>query len=442
LDMRVFDSVDGVQPGFGSFQGAAHGSDGRLWFANGFSLQTIDPLHLPSNPIPPPVHIEEVLFDQKSFPPKPDLKFPALTKDLAIRYTGLSFVAPQKVFFRYMLEGQDKTWQDAGTRREAIYTNLGPGTYRFRVIACNNDGLWNSSGDTLIFTIQPAFYQTKWFFALCVSLFLGVLWLLYLIRLKRVRVQIERQLGARLDERERISRELHDTLLQGFHGLILRLQGVAKRVPGEDPTRQMLDSVLDRADEVLQESRQRVQSIREDQGPEGELSEALAACGKEFGENYPSSFLLSVTGTHTTLRPPVFDEVYLIAREALFNAFQHSNASTIHVELTYTSDGLTLRIRDDGSGIDPEILRSGRSGHWGLSGMRERADKIGGCLEIWTQRGSGTMIDLTIPLKGLNGGSRWKPSWLRFHFGRSGGSARSGSQALPSESCCGRRASG
>jgi ligand-binding sensor domain-containing protein len=184
LQMRIFDSADGVQAGIAPFQGAARGTDGKLWFANEGTLQMIDPLHLPVNSIPPPVHVEEVTADRKSFALGTDLHFPALTRDVAIRYTALSFVAPQKVRFRYMLEGQDKTWQEAGTRREAFYTNLAPRSYRFRVIACNNDGLWNETGDSLSFTIAPAYYQTNAFVFLCTGGFVGGLWLLYLLRLR------------------------------------------------------------------------------------------------------------------------------------------------------------------------------------------------------------------------------------------------------------------
>ena len=192
--MRVFDAADGVQAGNSSFQGAARSADGKLWFANEADLQMIDPVHLHENAIPPPVHVEEAT-QIDILPRGTDLHFPALTRDVVIRYTALSFVAPQKVRFRYMLEGQDKTWQDAGIRREAFYTNLAPRSYRFRVIACNNDGLWNETGDSLSFTIAPAYYQTISFIFLCTGAFLGGLWLLYLLRLKRATAQIQQRIG-------------------------------------------------------------------------------------------------------------------------------------------------------------------------------------------------------------------------------------------------------
>jgi ligand-binding sensor domain-containing protein/two-component sensor histidine kinase len=420
LQVQVFDSGDGVQAGFAPFQGAARGKDGKLWFANEGTLQMIDPLHLPVNSIPPPVHVEEVTADRKSFALGSDLHFPALTRDVAIRYTALSYVAPQKVRFRYMLEGQDKTWQDAGARREAFYTNLAPRSYRFRVIACNNDGLWNETGDSLGFTIAPAYYQTNSFLFLCTGAFFGGLWLVYLLRLKQATAQIQQRIGTRLEERERIARELHDTLLQGFQGLMLRFQAVMKVLPDHGPARPMMEQVLDRADEVLLEGRQRVRDLREEGLNGNELSQALTRYGEELSQEHASSFSLSVLGTPQALDPIVFNDVTRIAREALVNAFQHAQAPRIEVELAYSDIGVCLRIHDDGTGIDPVILNDGKTGHWGLSGMRERAEKIGAQLKIWSQAGAGTQVVLTIPAKVAYPRIPRESLWSRIRAGASG----------------------
>ena len=397
LQMRVFASVDGTQAGLASFQGAARSTDGKLWFSNGSDLQMIDPLHLPVNSIPPPVHVEEVTADRHSFALGAGLHFPALTRDVAIRYTALSFVAPQKVRFRHKLEGQDNSWEDAGTRREAFYTNLAPRSYRFRVIACNNDGLWNETGDTLSFTIDPAYYQTSWFKLLCAGILGGALWLLYLLRLKQATEQIQQRIGGRLEERERIARELHDTLLQGFQGLMLRFQAVLKVLPEHEPAHRMMEQALDRADGVLLEGRQRVRDLRAEERNDDELSQALKRCGEELSHESSSCFSLAVVGALRPLDPIVSGEAYRIAREALSNAFQHAQATQIEGELTYSSDQVCLRIRDDGTGINPLVLNGGKPGHWGLSGMRERAEKIGAKLNIWSHSGAGTEIELAIP---------------------------------------------
>ncbi len=420
LQMRVFVSADGMQGGLASFQAAARSTDGKLWFSNGIVLQMIDPLHLPVNSIPPPVHVEEITVNRQSFTLGSDLHFPALTRDVAIRYTALSFVAPQKVRFRYMLEGQDKTWQEAGTRREAFYTNLAPRSYRFRVIACNNDGLWNETGDTLSFTIAPAYYQTNSFVFLCAGAFFGGLWLIYLLRLNQATAQIQQRIGTRLEERERIARELHDTLLQGFQGLMLRFQAVMKVLPDHGPARPMMEQVLDRADEVLLEGRQRVRDLREEGLNGNELSQALTRYGEELSQEHASSYSLSVLGTPQPLDPIVFNDVTRIAREALVNAFQHAQARRIEVALAYSDIGVCLRIRDDGKGIDPVILNGGKTGHWGLSGMRERAEKVGAQLKIWSQAGAGTEVELTIRAKVAYPRIPRESLWSRIRAGASG----------------------
>jgi signal transduction histidine kinase len=269
----------------------------------------------------------------------------------------------------------------------------------FHVIACNEDGLWNEVGATEKFLIEPAFYQTWWFRLMYVLLGISLLWVFYLYRLNRATAQIQERLGARMEERERIARELHDTLLQGFQGLMLRLQAVLKTLPTEEPTHQMIEGVLDRADQVLLEGRQSVRDLREEGTDGNELSHALAHCAEELAEGKTSLFSLSVIGTPQALGPIVFNEVYRIGREALINAFQHSKAAKIELELTYADAQFCLRIRDDGAGIDPDILGAGKPGHWGLSGMRERARKIGAQLNIWSKPGAGTEIELTIPAK-------------------------------------------
>jgi signal transduction histidine kinase len=400
IKLRSFDSLDGAQPAPPAFQPQASASpDGKLWFANGSVLQQIDPLHLSRNPEIPPVHIEEIFADKKEYPIQKDLPLPALTREVQINYTALSFVIPQRVKFRYKLEGWETEWQDAGTRRQAFYTNLRPATYRFHVIACNDDGLWNEVGDVLSFTIAPAYYQTRWFEFLCVATFAILLWAIYLLRLKQATLQIQERLGARMEERERIARELHDTLLQGFQGLMLRFQAVMKTLPVEMPARKMMEQVLDRADEVLLEGRQSVRDLRQQGASETELSQALTHCGEELAQNHTSLFSVTIVGEPKPLTPVVFNESYRIAREALINAFQHSQARRIEVEVTYLESGISLIVRDDGIGIDAATLNKGREGHWGLFGMRERAQKIAGHVEIWSEHGAGTEIELKVPAK-------------------------------------------
>ncbi|RZU35155.1 two component regulator with propeller domain [Edaphobacter modestus] len=414
IKFRTFDALDGAETGQALFgPGVTRSPDGQLWFANQTSLQMIDPAHLNVNSIPPPVHIEEIIADRKRYLPVKGLRLPALTRDLEIDYTGLSFVTPKKVAFRYKLEGHDTDWQEIGARRQAFYTDLPPGNYRFHVAASNGVGLWNEVGDTIDFSIAPTLYQTMWFRILCILAAVVALWLFYLIRLKQATAQIQERLDARLEERERIARDLHDTLLQGFQGLMLRFQAVMKTLPADGTSRKMFENVMERADEVLLEGRESVRNLREDGIPDGQLSEALAGCGEELAQDHHAAFNLSVSGTPKVLDPVFFNELYLIAREALFNAFKHSRATKIEVEVIYDSARLSLRIRDDGIGMSQQILTEGKTGHWGLLGMRERTQKIGGQIKLWSNADVGTEIEVTIPSQIAYRDYRKKTFWIR-----------------------------
>jgi signal transduction histidine kinase len=244
--------------------------------------------------------------------------------------------------------------------------------------------------------------------------------MLYLVRLRQATEELQRRLGSRMEERERIARELHDTLLQGFQGLILRFQAVLKSLPADQPARYMMGEVLDRADEVMLKGRQSVRDLRERGSSITELSDALLQCGNELTAGHTSHFDMVIVGDPRPLGPIVFDEAYRIGREALINAFQHSNAPMIEAELMYTRSQVSLKVRDNGDGIDGDILSRGRAGHWGLSGMRERAHKIGGKVTIWSSPGAGTEIELTIPAKVAYFGVDPQTLWQRLKrlFGR------------------------
>jgi signal transduction histidine kinase/ligand-binding sensor domain-containing protein len=392
------DQIAGVQPGLTSFKPQLTITpDHKLWWVNGRILQMFDPNAHGGNKRPPPVHVEQVVADRRSYPAMDGLRLPPLTGDIEIDYTALSFVAPQKVFFRYLLQSHDRDWQDPGSRRQAFYSDLGPGRYVFKVIASNNDGVWNQRGAELTFTVLPMFYQTWWFRVLYITAAIIAVWLFYFYRLRLATERVQARLGARMEERERIARELHDTLLQGFQGLVLRFQAVLKQLPKESPARAMVEKSLDRADEVLLEGRERVQELREQGLAESDLAGLLSRHGAELTQLHTAHFVLTVSGAPQPIDPVINNEAYRIAREAITNAFLHANATHIEVELTYAASGVTVRVRDDGKGIPEHILASGRSGHWGLSGMRERAEKIGATFRLWSRPGSGTEVDLKIP---------------------------------------------
>jgi signal transduction histidine kinase/ligand-binding sensor domain-containing protein len=395
VQLKTLDAIDGVQPGRAPFTGAAKSLDGRLWFANGVVLQMIDPDHLTGNALPPPVQVEGVIADRKTYSPRQDLRLPPLTRDLEIDYTALSYVVPQKVRFRYKLEGRDAAWQEPGTRRQAFYSDLRPGRYRFQVIACNNDGVWNESGASLDFSVAPAWYQTNWFQILCVVS--GVLIVRVVYRLRVLR--ISRALGARFDERlaerTRMARDLHDTFLQTIQGSKLVADDALE--PSTDPIRmrramEQLSAWLGRA---TQEGRAALNSLRTATTQTNDLGEALRRVTED--RLIPSSMAVtfSVVGDAREMHPIVRDEIYRIGYEAIRNACMHSAASQLEVALRYADD-LALRVSDNGTGMDPAIADRGKDGHFGLQGMRERAARIGGKLTLESSSSSGTEIKLVV----------------------------------------------
>ena len=403
LKVRTFDVLDGVQPGIGHFNTSAKTPDGRLWFANGSVLQTVDPAHMAGNTVPPPVQINGILADRKSYSPKEGLRLPALTRDLELDYTALSFTAPKKVLFRYMLEGHDAGWQDSGTRRQAFYNDLPPSKYRFRVIACNNDGVWNETGASLDFSILPAYYQTAWFKMLCAAAFLALLWALYLYRLQQLRHQFTIGLEARVNERTRVARELHDTLLQSFQGAVFQFQAARKLLlRNANNAMQVVDEAIHAAEEGIREGRAAINDLRPEPAAHRELPELLRAVGHELAntresDENPPTFGVIVEGKQRSLLPMLQDELYRISREVIRNAFTHAFASHIEVEIRYDDDQLRVGIRDDGKGIDQKILEDGgRPGHWGISGIRERAQRIEAHLSFWTKAGAGTEVQITV----------------------------------------------
>ncbi|HEV2845570.1 MAG TPA: triple tyrosine motif-containing protein [Thermoanaerobaculia bacterium] len=402
VQVRILDAFDGAQAGRSPFAPRSTRSlDGRLWFAiEAGGLQVVDPGKIAGNRIPPPVRILRVVADRKGYELEPGLRLPALTRDLEIDYTALSLSMPEKVRFRYRLEGAQDDWQDAGTRREAFFTNLKPGDYRFRVIAANNDGVWNQQGAALDFAILPAFHQTRAFLLLSLAALALLAWTAYRWRLGQVAARLDLQFQERLAERTRIAQDLHDTLLQGVLSASMQLHVAVDGISSDAPEKPRLSRVLQLLTQVIEEGRNAVRGLRapapQTSGAD-DLAQALARVPQDLGLDEAVGFRIIVEGPPRPLRPLIRDEVYRISREALVNAFQHAEASEIEVEIEFAARALRVLVRDDGRGIDPEVLRSGREGHWGLSGMRERADGMGARLKVWSRERTGTEIELSVP---------------------------------------------
>lgn len=394
--VRVFDAFDGAQPARAPFVSAARSTDGRLWFANGNLLQMIDPNHLAENSITPPVHIEGVVADRRSYAAQDGLVIPPLTRDLEIDYTALSFVSPQKVRFRYKLEGHDEEWQEPGARRQAFYNDLRPGQYRFRVIACNNDGVWNEAGATLNFSVAPAWYQTNSFLLLCVSFGLYITWSLYRLRLRQIARSMSARFDERLAERTRLARELHDTFLQTVQGSKLVADDALEGAGDDVRLRRAMEQLSVWLGQATEEARAALNSLRTSTTERNDLAEALRRATEscQFRESMAVAF--SVVGDSKDMHPIVRDEIYRIGYEAIRNACLHSEANRLDVELRYAQD-LTVRVKDDGIGIDPLVVADGKDGHFGLKGMRERAARIGADLTIVSSANTGTVVALVVP---------------------------------------------
>jgi signal transduction histidine kinase/ligand-binding sensor domain-containing protein len=406
LAIEVFDKFDGVRTRGIAYRAqplAGKTPDGKLWFINIVSVETVDPTRVFKNSTPPPVYVEKIIADRKDYAFQDGLRLPALSRDVEIDYTALSLTVPQKVRFRYQLEGRDTSWQEPGTRRQAFYTDLRPGKYRFHVIACNNSGVWSEQGANLDFNIAPAWYQSNWFRVACAATFLLLLWLIYELRLRQLHHQFSVGLEARVNERTRIARELHHTLLQSFHGLLLRLQTASVLLPTRpEEAKTQLDSAIEQGSQAIAEGRDAVQSLRSSTVITNDLAVAIRTAAEEIAAAETSRTApvveVAVEGTPRELHPIVRDEAYRVAAEVLRNAFHHAEANRIEVEIRYDSHQLRLRVRDDGKGMDAQVLNGeGRAGHFGLPGIRERAQLMGGNLELWSNVGSGTEVELTVP---------------------------------------------
>ena len=412
IETTQWDAADGVgiravSPAYYN-PPVARASDGKVWFLGAEGISVVDPDHIVFNKVPPPVYIERIVADNKvEWQNSPgtrlsNLRLPPRIRDLQIDYVGLSLVAPEKMRFRLKLEGQDSDWRTPTNPGHSHYTNLRPGHYRFRVIAANNSGVWNEQGDALEFSVDPAYYQTNWFRALCVATFIGLLWAAYQFRVRQLHHEFTTALEARVSERTRIARELHDTLLQSLQALLFQYQAARNLfASGSERAMQVLDSTLDRTEQAIAESRDAIQGIRSDTVAKNTLPELLTMAGNELAESQGDhalpAFGVTVEGDRRTLTPIIREETYRIGLELLRNAFHHANAHRIETEIRYDDDMLRVRIRDDGKGIDLKVLQGDGSGHWGLRGVRERAERIGAKLDVWSQAAAGTEFQLTVP---------------------------------------------
>jgi signal transduction histidine kinase/ligand-binding sensor domain-containing protein len=399
VTVTTLGALDGADPGWNGDliqPNAARAPDGRLWFVGSSSLQMIDPGRSYKNPTPPPVHVEGLVADGKSYSPASPIALAPLTRDIQIDYAAPSFVLPQRMGFRYILEGRDKDWQDPGLRRQAFYSDLRPGSYRFRVIASNNDGVWNETGAMLDFKVAATWYQTIWFRSLCFVVGALLLWAIYRLRVRQIAGTMKARFDERLAERTRIARDLHDTFLQTIQGSKLVADDALSATTDLSHMRQAMEKLSAWLGRATEEGRAALNSLRTSTTEVNDLADAFRRALEECRIHSPMEVSLQESGQIQEMHPIVRDEVYRIGYEAIRNACVHSQATQLRVELSYAQD-LSLRICDNGLGIDPDIVHRGKQGHFGLQSMRERTARIMGKFIVESSAGFGTVITLTVP---------------------------------------------
>jgi ligand-binding sensor domain-containing protein/signal transduction histidine kinase len=384
--LRTIECKSGVQPAVWKMR------DGTLWFATIRGLLVIDPAKLQRNAPPPPVVIEDVTVNSWKEDPAQIGAAPPGRKDLEFRYTALSFLAPAAIRFRYKLEGYDTNWTDASTRRTAYYTNLPPGqSFRFRVTACNADGLCNEAGSVVAFSLAPYYYQRAWFFPLCGALLVFMAWLGWHLRVRTLRQQFE----IVLSERGRIARELHDTLLQGFSGITMGMQAISSGLAaGQGQTR--LNELIGDAAQCMREARQSIAGLRSVKAGHTELQTAIAETARQITKTKDIQLKLKLDRGASQLPANVEAHLLRIAQEAIANSTKHADATTIEVALSFAEKSICLTVQDDGKGLANTAAHT-TTGHYGLTGMRERASQIGAEFELLTGPVKGTTVRVLVP---------------------------------------------
>lgn len=394
---EILDFHDGMSSFAQKAPGAqvAEGGDGRIWFLTRSHVLRVDPAQLVRNLVRPQPVLRSIRVGGHSYAPLAGLSLPAGTTAADILFTAPSLTMPDRVQFRYRVVGLGGAWVDPGPRRVAMIRDLGPGDYRFELKAANEDGVWSSAPLEFAFSVRPAFYQHWWFWALNGAALAAALYALYLMRIRYLAHQIRERVEERTRERERIARELHDTLLQSVQGLIMIFQSVADRLGDHPAAAGILIPAIDRAEEVLIEGRDRVQGLRRmDDGPLHDdllrmLDKERLFCGRTIA--------MVCKGERVSLRPAIIADVVAIMTEAVRNACQHAQADTIELTVEYRRFGVVLCLVDDGVGIAGDILAAGgRPGHFGLLGMQERADQIGARLMVDSAPGAGTKVTLRL----------------------------------------------
>jgi signal transduction histidine kinase len=398
-DVRSYSAKDGLPGTEGAIRDRPVIADplGRIWISLQSGVAMVDPGLSTTDSLPPSARVETVLAEGKPVHLNGSRVLAAGTKVITFNYASTSLSSPEAIQFRYKLDGSDKSWSAPVTTREVTYTNLSPGDYVFHVVASNAAGLWNGPETTVRFRIGAAFWQTSWFRAAVVGFCLLLIFAIYRMRVFFLMRRMNLRFQERLNERTRIAQDLHDTLLQGVLSASMQLNIAEDQVGQDSPAKPLLGRVAQLMGQITEEGRVVLRGLRTTQSLNGSLEMALSRVRQELSVGEQIAYRVIANSSEKHLRPLIRDEVYRISREAVVNAFRHSKAAAIVVEVDYTSSNLLVQVRDDGCGIDPTVLSSGREGHWGLVGMRERSRNIGADLKVRSRIGLGTEVELKVP---------------------------------------------
>ena len=395
IQYKLYGTADGLAGAPLGNVRSVRASDGRLWFVMGGGLTEVDPTQLgpiqaPSNA---PVRIEAAIANEQRLTPAPTISLPAATSRLQISYTAVALSPGNEVSFRYRLDGVDTDWVVAGARRQAFYTNLLPGKYEFHVEASGEDGSWTPSSASWQFAIRPAFHQTTWFYAASVAAAALLVAAAWQLRLRRVR----REFKLVLAERARLSREIHDTLLQSLVGVALQFDGIANTLDGPSPALAQLVKIRRQVEAYIREARQSIWDLRSPVLEQRDLLTALREFGKDAASQVDARFTATTLGAPRECPPKVENQLLRIGQEAITNAVRHSGASRITLELRFDDRAVTLRVEDDGRGFDHRGAAHDAAEHYGLTSMRERANELGGQFNVMTGAGRGTVVEAIVP---------------------------------------------
>jgi len=405
-EYREFGVSDGLPSTEGVKRSRAVVADhrGRIWFSLNKGISVLGPTAFAKPAFLVTIRLDGMLVDGRVVPADTLVHIPAGRHRVTFRYAGVNVSDPEGVRYRYRLDNVDPAWSESTALREIDYTNIPPGQFQFHVMARNPDGVWSSLDTTIAFEVEPAHWQSRWFQVGSALALLLLIFGVYRLRLRELHRQFNAALDARVSERTRIARELHDTLLQSFHGLMFQFQAARNMLPRRpEEAMDVLDSAIGGTEQAISEGRSAIQQLRSEPVDEGDLARWLTNIGEELARAQQTNgdspiFRLTVEGEQRSLSALPRTEVCRITREILQNAFRHARAHHIEAEIRYDDGLLRVRIRDDGRGIDPQILQAGGSaGHWGLRGARERAQQIGAQLDFWSEAGAGTEVELSVP---------------------------------------------